>query len=120
MQSTANDELTYLQQGDPNRLDILTRLPALFQKVLSGYKEIMKYGMPWYQKNGAGEVGFTSQKYCIFLNIFKQDVILAKRALLQGLRVSKGCIRVSSPKNMDLNVIRKLLVDTANSSETFC
>jgi hypothetical protein len=50
----------------------------------------------------------------------KEEVVQANRALLKGLSVGKGCIRFSNLKKMDLEVVRKLLVDTVNSKSKAC
>ena len=76
--------------------------------------------MPGYNLNGAGEVGFANQKNYISLYILKADVVQANRALLKGLSVGKGCIRYSNLKKMDMDVIRKLLVDIVQSKNPAC
>ena len=101
MQSKAKDVTTYLQEADPERRESLTRLRALCLEVLTGFEEVMEYGMPGYKKDGRGEVGFANQKNYISLYILKEDVVEKNRAALKGLSVGKGCIRYSGPKKMD-------------------
>ena len=120
MQSKAKDVTTYLQEAPADRQAHLTKLRELCLEVLTGYEEGMDYGMPGYKKNGVGEVGFASQKHYISLYILKEEVVQANRALLKGLSVGKGCIRYSNPKKMDMDVIRKLLVDTVQSTDPPC
>jgi uncharacterized protein YdhG (YjbR/CyaY superfamily) len=120
MQSKAKDVTTYLREAPADRQAALTMLRELCLEVLTGYEEGMDYGMPGYKKNGVSEVGFASQKNYISLYILKEDVVQANRALLKGLSVGKGCIRYSNPKKMDMDVIRKLLVDTVQSTEPSC
>jgi len=120
MQSKAKDVSTYLQEAPADRQASLTKLRELCLEVLAGYEEVMEYGMPGYKKNGVGEVGFASQKNYISLYILKEDVIQANRALHKGLSVGKGCIRYSKPQKMDMEVIRKLLVDTVQSTSIPC
>lgn len=120
MQSNAKDVTAYLQEAPADRQACLTRLRELCLEVLSGYDEAMEYGMPVYKKNGLAEVAFASQKNYISLYILKEEVIQANRALLKGLSVGKGCIRYPKPQKMDMDVIRKLLVDTAQLTTAPC
>lgn len=118
MQSKAKDVSAYLQEVPADRREYLTKLRDLCLEVLSGYEEAMEYGMPGYKKNGVGEVGFASQKNYISLYFLNTDVIQSNRALLKGLSVGKSCIRYSNPQKMDMDVIRKLLLDTVHSTDT--
>jgi len=120
MQSSAKDVTTYIQEAPAERQEYLAQLRELCLEILTGYEEVMEYGMPGYKKNGTGEVGFASQKNYISLYILKEDVVQANRELLKGLSVGKGCIRYSNLKKMDKGVIRKLLVDTVNSNSIPC
>jgi uncharacterized protein YdhG (YjbR/CyaY superfamily) len=120
MQSKAKDVTTYVQEAPAERQPYLAKLRELCLEVLTGYEEVMEYGMPGYKKNGVGEVGFASQKNYISLYLLKADVIQANRALLKGLSVGKGCIRYSNPKKMDLEVVRKLLMDSVQSTDAPC
>ena len=120
MQSKAKDVTAYIQEATPERQVYLAKLCELCLEVLIGYEEIMGYGMPGYTYNGAAEVGFANQKNYISLYILKEDVVQANRELLKGLSVGKGCIRYSNLKKMDMDVIRKLLVDTVKSQSKPC
>lgn len=120
MQSKAKDVTTYIQEATAERKEYLTKLRELCLEVLTGYDEVMEYGMPGYKKNGTGEVGFANQKNYISLYFLKADVVQANRELLKGLSVGKGCIRYSNLKKMDMGVIRKLLEDTVKSNSTPC
>ena len=120
MQSKAKDVTTYIQEAPADRQAHLAKLRELCLEVLTGYEEVMGYGMPGYKKNGVAEVGFANQKNYISLYILKEEVVQTNRELLKGLSVGKGCIRYSNLKKMDLVVIRKLLVDTVRSIDTAC
>ena len=120
MQSNAKDVSTYILEAPAERQEHLAKLRELCLEVLTGYEEVMDYGMPGYKKNGAGEVGFASQKNYISVYILKEDVVQANLGLLKGLNVGKACIRYSNLKKMDMDVIRKLLVDTVNSNSIPC
>lgn len=120
MQSKASDVTSYIQEAPAERQEVLAQLRELCREVMVGYEEVMEYGMPGYKKNGVGEVGFASQKNYISLYILNEDVVQANRELLKGLSVGKGCIRFSNLKKMDMDVIRKLLVDTVKSEGISC
>ena len=120
MQSKAKDVTIYLQEADTERQESLSRLRELCREVLTGYEEGMDYGMPSYKKDGKIEVGFANQKNYISLYILKEDVVEQNRSALKGLNVGKGCIRYSSPRKMDMEVIRKLLLDTVLSENIAC
>ena len=117
MQSNAKDVTTYIQEASADRQAYLTRLRELCLVILTGYEEVMAYGMPGYTLNGTIEVGFANQKHYISLYLLKADVIQAYRAMLAGLSVGKGCIRYANLKKMDFEVIRKLLEDTIISND---
>jgi len=98
----------------------ISEAPPERREILAGYEEGIYFGMPGYKYNGTIVVGFASQKNYISLYILKEDVMQANRQLLGGLSVGKGCIRNSNLKKMDVGVIRKLLLDTVNSTSTVC
>ncbi len=121
MQSEAPDVTAYLEEVPPQRVESLKQLRALCRETLDGYEESMEYGMPSYRRAGGEiEVAFASQKNYISLYLLKQEVVDANREALAGLNVGKGCIRYSSPKKMNFEVIRKLLEETVTSSDTAC
>jgi uncharacterized protein YdhG (YjbR/CyaY superfamily) len=120
MQTQAKDVTSYLLEADEKRRESLTRLRALCLEVLTGYEECMGNAGPYYQINGQVEVGFANQVQYISLYILKEGVVNKYRPALAGLSVGKGCIRYTSPKKMDMEVIRKMLVDTVLSPEKPC
>jgi uncharacterized protein YdhG (YjbR/CyaY superfamily) len=120
MHSNASDVTAYLREVPPDRQECLARLRALCLETLVGYEECMEYGMPCYKKNGAPEVGFASQKRYISLYITKEDVVNQYRDLLGGLSVGKGCIRYTRVAQVDLDVVRQLLVATRESPLPGC
>ena len=52
MQSQAKDVTGYLLEAGPERRESLTRLRELCREILTGYEEVMEYGMPGYKKDG--------------------------------------------------------------------
>jgi uncharacterized protein YdhG (YjbR/CyaY superfamily) len=120
MQSTASDVTDYLEQVPEDRRATLERLRKLCLKRLTGYEEVMAYGMPGYKKDGNVEVSFASQKHYIALYVLKKAVVDAHRAALAGASIGKGCIRFSKPEKIDFAVIERLLVAACKSNDTAC
>ncbi len=120
MQSKAATVDEYLKEVPPDRLKALTRLRELFLKELKGYKESMRYGGPYYEKNNIAEAGFASQKHFIGVYILKQDVMEKYKGELKGISVGKGCIRFTKPEKIDFDVVQKMLKGTYRSKTTVC
>ncbi len=120
MQSDAPDVATYLEEAPADRRECLTAIRNVCREVLDGYDEGMDYGMPSYRRDGEVEVSFASQKNYISLYILKQDVLEAHRDRMTGLNVGKGCIHYSSPKKVDLALVRSMLEGTAASRSDIC
>jgi uncharacterized protein YdhG (YjbR/CyaY superfamily) len=120
MQSSAKTVPEYLKEVPEARRAALKRLRQLCRANLKGYKESMEYGGPTYSRNGVVEVGFMSQKQFIGLYILNKEVLDAHRHELKGIDVGKGAIRYSRPDKIDFDVVKKLLVETSNSSAEIC
>jgi uncharacterized protein YdhG (YjbR/CyaY superfamily) len=114
MQSKAPDVSTYLKEASPERRQALEKLRALCREVLVGFEERMDYGMPTYMRDDVG-VAFANQKNYISLYIL-EDVLDAHRDQLEGMNCGKGCIRYTSPKKVDYEVVRSLLESTVTTS----
>ncbi len=98
----------------------LRRLRKECRANLVGYREVIAYGMPGYQRNDVIEVGFAKQSRYLSLYILNTSVLNAHRARLAGLSLGKGCIRFSSPERIDWEVVTSLLVATAASVGAIC
>jgi uncharacterized protein YdhG (YjbR/CyaY superfamily) len=109
------DVSTYLDEAPAERRGCLAAIRELCRQVLAGYDEAMEDGMPSYKRDGVAEVAFTSQKNYLSLYVLKQHVLDSHRDRLRGLDVGKGCIRHSSPAEVDLEVVRSMLEATAAS-----
>ena len=112
MQSKAKSVDSYIEQAPSERHEALRRLRVLCRQVLTGFEEIIMYGMPSYARKGVVEVAFASQKNYISLYILRQDALAAQRAALAGSSVGKGCIRYARPDKIDYAVVREMLVAT--------
>ena len=122
MQSSARLVSEYLEEVPPERKPALEKMRALCLKILTGFEEIMGYGMPAYLRNGTAEVGFASQKHFIALYILRTDVMNTYREQLQGKGISlgKGCIRYSKPERIDFTLVERMLRATVDTTGPVC
>ncbi len=120
MQSKATTVDDYLKEVPADRLEAFSTIRKLCLNELKGYEETMQYGMPSYEKDNIVEVGFASQKHFIALYILKLDVMNEHKEQLQGVSIGKGCIRFTSPRKINFEVIQKMLSGTALSKNSIC
>jgi uncharacterized protein YdhG (YjbR/CyaY superfamily) len=120
MQSAAATVDEYMNEVPADRLPALSEIRALCRRELKGYSELMRYGMPCYEKNGIVEVSFASQKNNLALYILKKDVLDRFRAELKDASVGKGCIRYAKPDKINFVLVRKLLTGTFESTTDIC
>lgn len=121
MQSRAKTVEEYLQEVPEDRREVITQIRALCLKVLAGYEESMMYGMPSYGRVGGEiEVAFASQKHYISLYILKSAILNKHRPKLSHLDLGKSCIRYRKPKQIDLEWVAKVLLESRQSSDDIC
>jgi uncharacterized protein YdhG (YjbR/CyaY superfamily) len=113
VQSTAADVDGYLAELPEERREALTRLRELCRTELTGFTEVMAYGMPAYERNGTGEIAFASQKQYISFYLLRSDVRAAFADRLAGHDMGKGCLRFRKPERIDFDLVRDLLRATA-------
>lgn len=113
VQSTADDVDGYLAELPEERREALTRLRELCRAELTGFTEVMAYGMPAYERDGTGEIAFASQKRYISFYLLRGDVREAFADRLAGHDMGKGCLRFSRPERIDFDLVRDLLRATA-------
>ena len=106
----------YLESVPEERRDALNELRDACVELLTGFEELMGYGMPGYQRDGVGEIGFASQKQYISFYVLRTDVMAAHRDRLDGISVGKGCIRYRRSAQIDMDVVRSILRMTAETS----
>jgi len=111
---------SYLAQVPADRRAVLGELRQTCDRVLVGFDEGMRYGMPTYSRGGIAEIAWASQKRYISLYVMRADVLAAYRERLAGLDVGKGCIRYPNPAAVDFTVIRSMLGDVAASRGPVC
>ncbi|MEU2383170.1 DUF1801 domain-containing protein [Streptomyces sp. NPDC012461] len=114
VQSNATDVDSYLAEVPEDRRGVLTRLRELCRAELTGFDEVMAYGMPAYVPGGgAAEIAFASQKQYISFYLMRGDVREAFEERLAGHDMGKGCLRFRKAGDVDLELVRDLLRATA-------
>jgi len=119
MQSDAADVSTYLTEVPPARRDALERLRAICIESLTGFDEVMAYGMPGYARDGVVEVGFNSQRQYISVYVLRRDVMERHRGELPK-GSGKGCLRFLTPDSIDWGLLATLLAETVASTGEVC
>ena len=120
MDSDADAVDSYLAQVPADRRAVLRELRQTCDRVLVGFDEGMRYGMPTYSRDGVAEIAWASQKRYISLYVMRSDVLDAHREQLAGLDVGQGCIRYRSPAAVDFTVVRSMLAAVATSRGPVC
>lgn len=120
VQSAAVDVDGYLAEVPAERKAALTRLRALCREQLTGFTEVMAYGMPTYQRGGTAEVAFASQKQYVSVYIMRTDVRDAFSRRLAGQDMGKGCLRFRRVEGIDFDLVRDLLKATAEAPGQVC
>ncbi|MFE3253179.1 iron chaperone [Streptomyces sp. NPDC059209] len=120
MRSEASDVEGYLTEVPQERRAVLARLRQLCREELAGFDEVMAYGMPAYERDGACEIAFASQKQYISFYLMRGDVREAFTERLAGQDMGKGCLRFRKPESVDLDLVRDLLRATAARPGTIC
>ncbi|MFC9390248.1 iron chaperone [Streptomyces venezuelae] len=120
VQSSAEDVDGYLAEVAEDRREALTRLRRLCRAELTGFDEVMAYGMPAYERNGTAEIAFASQKQDISFYLMRSDVREAFEERLAAQDMGKGCLRFRKPERVDFDLVRDLLKATAAAPGTIC
>jgi uncharacterized protein YdhG (YjbR/CyaY superfamily) len=117
---SAPEVTAYIDGAEAERKGTLTAIRGLCADVLDGFDETMEYGMPSYMRDGEVEIAFANQKRYISLYILRQSVLDAHRPALEGVNLGKGCVRYSSPRKVDLDIVRSMLEATAATRGPIC
>ncbi|MFF8845895.1 iron chaperone [Streptomyces sp. NPDC015127] len=109
--SSSADVDAYLEEvAEPDRLTALVRIRELCRMELTGYEEVMAYGMPAYRRPGAEpEIAFAAQKQYLSLYLMRPDVRESFGARLAGQDMGKGCLRFRRMERIDFGLVRDLL-----------
>lgn len=120
VQSKASDVDGYLTEVPEERRAVLNRVRQLCREELVGFDEVMAYGMPAYERDGACEIAFASQKQYISFYLMRSDVREAFEERLAGQDMGKGCLRFRKPESIDFDLLRDLLRATAARPGPIC
>ncbi|MGW5117848.1 iron chaperone [Streptomyces noursei] len=120
VQSKASDVDGYLTEVPEERKAALTKMRQLCREELVGFEEVMAYGMPAYERDGACEIAFASQKQYISLYLMRSDVRKTFEERLAAQDMGKGCLRFRRPENIDFDLLRELLKATAARPGSIC
>lgn len=107
--SAAPDIDTYLAGRPADRRTHATVLRDLCRAELTGYTEIMAYGMPDYQYGGTGEIAFAVQRNYLSCYLMRDDVRAAFASRPADQDMGKGCLRFRGPAGPDTGLVRDLL-----------
>lgn len=118
--SAASDVAGYLAEVPQARRDVLVRLRELCREQLTGFDEVMAYGMPTYERDGTAEIAFASQAQYISFYLLRSDVRAAFEERLAGHDMGKGCLRFRRPDLIDFALLRALLAATAARPGKVC
>lgn len=118
VQSTAATVDDWFADVDPKRKAALEAVRAIAVKHLGAGAERMSYGMPAYIRpdDDAPLFAFNSQKQHISLYVSTRVHPLHAEALA-GLDTGKSCIRFRKPDQIDLDLVDRMLADTAKLSK---
>lgn len=118
--SAAPDVDAYLAEVPDERRAALAELRQLCVQELTGFTEVMAYGMPTYERDGVAEIAFASQKQYISFYLMRSDVRESFTEQLAGHNMGKGCLRFRKPEAIDFGLLRVLLRTTAARPGTVC
>lgn len=118
VQSSAPTVDAWFAEVEPTRKPTLEAVRAIAVKHLGAATERMSYGMPAYVRpdDDAPVFAFNSQKQHISLYVSIRVHPLHAEALAK-LDTGKSCIRFRKPDHIDLDLVDRLLVDTAKLSK---
>lgn len=92
-----------------DRREALERLRALCRERLTGWEEMMRWGMPGYGPAGADPVvSFNSQKQHVALYV-GETVVERFADRLEGVDRGKGCVRYRRPAQIDWEAVGAML-----------
>ncbi|SDL13221.1 DUF1801 domain-containing protein [Streptomyces indicus] len=122
VQSDAPDVDTYLAGiEDEARREAVTRLVELCRAELTGFDEVMAYGMPGYVRPGGGqEIALANQKQYVSFYLMRDDVREAFEERLAGQNMGKGCLRFGSAAKVDYGLVGDLLRAVAKEPGPVC
>lgn len=117
MQSKAETVDAYMDEIPDDRRERLELVRRLCREHLPDHEEAMRWGMPVYLRDGTAEFAWASQARYISLYVMKDGVAAANAERLAGRDMGKGCLRLKPSEEIDVDLVRGLLVATAGDVE---
>jgi uncharacterized protein YdhG (YjbR/CyaY superfamily) len=118
--SSAETVDAYLAELPDDRRAAVTAIREALRTELTGFTEVMAYGMPCYERDGEAEVGFAAQKRYISVYLLRPDLKDLFKDRLAGHDMGKGCLRFSTPAKVDVDLVRDLARATAATRGSIC
>ena len=117
VQSKAATVDDWFAEVDPKREAVLRAVRDCALKHFGAAAERMSYGMPAYVRPGdeAPVFAFNSQKQHISLYVSPRVHPIYEEEL-KGLDAGKSCIRFRRPEQVDLDLLDRMLADSAKLS----
>jgi uncharacterized protein YdhG (YjbR/CyaY superfamily) len=117
VQSKAATVDDWFAEVDPKREAVLRAVRNCALKHFGAAAERMSYGMPAYVRPGdeAPVFAFNSQKQHISLYVSPRVHPIYEEEL-KGLDAGKSCIRFRRPEQVDLDLLDRMLADSAKLS----
>ncbi|MDQ3156666.1 MAG: DUF1801 domain-containing protein [Actinomycetota bacterium] len=106
----------YLAAAPSDRQPAMEALREACLQLLPGFSESFRYGLPSYGRDDDVEIAFANHEEYISFYVSHADIINAHQARLGGLSVDKDCIRYRHPDQIDMDVVRSILMMNALTS----
>ncbi len=114
VQSSAPTVDAWLADVDPARKAVLEAVRASALRNLPDMVESMRYGMPTYAADPKADPAFAFNSQKQYISLYVDPRVHARHAeALAKLDAGKSCIRFRKPEQIDLDLVDRLLADTA-------
>ena len=90
------------------------------RRELRGFKEVLRYAMPAYERDGEIEIAFKAQSRYISLYVSRLDVMEQLRPQLGAVSAGKGCIRFPRTESIDWELVDRALRLTSATRGEVC
>ena len=110
---------SYYAQQPPEKRVLLEKLRALVEKGVPGADASIKWGVPFYQKDGRNVCSIAAFKEHVGINFFASpDVLVDPGKKLEGGGKSMRMLKVRRPEDIDSASIQRWLKATVAASKT--
>jgi hypothetical protein len=110
---------SYFRQQPPEKRALLEKLRALVAKAVPDADASIKWGVPFYQRNGKNVCALAAFKEHVGINIFASPAVLADPGKkLEGEGKGMRMLKVRRPEDIDSASIVRWLKATVAASST--